>query len=168
MPFTESTEFVHYLQVHGQHAGPTQRPILAGIISGFIAALIALAVLYYLGGLTLLSERIGISVEAIIVIHVMLATIEGMMYGLLLGRAANSTRSAWLFGITYGYFLWIVGPVMVFELVFSVPVARYDLGIPVIASHLSYGLSLGILFPYIHAPLHRRLTHIDLSKYGYG
>ncbi|HWF44286.1 MAG TPA: hypothetical protein VG537_06565 [Candidatus Kapabacteria bacterium] len=168
MRFTESTEFVHYLQVHGQHAGPTQRPVMAGLITGFIASLIALGVLYGTGGLPLLSERLGISVTSIVIIHIALATVEGMIYGLLLGRAANAKRSAWLFGITYGYFLWVAGPVMLFELIFSVPVARYDLGIPIITSHLIYGISLGILFPYIHAPLHRRLTHMDLSKYGYG
>jgi hypothetical protein len=168
MRFTESTEFVHYLQVHGQHAGPTQRPVMAGLLTGLIASLIALGVLYGSDVLPRISERIGVPITSIVIIHIVLATIEGMIYGLLLGRAANAKRTAWLFGITYGYFLWIIGPVMLFELVFSVPIARYDLGIPIIASHLSYGISLGILFPYIHAPLHRRLTHMDLSKYGYG
>ena len=168
MRFIEGTEFVHYLQVHGQHAGPTQRPVLAGLLSGFIAALLALAVLYFTDGLWRLPHRIGFSVTSIIAIHITVATLEGAIYGLVLGRAANAKHSGWLFGLCYGYLLWIIGPVMLFELIFSIPVARYDLGIPMIASHIVYGLALGVLFPYIHPPLHKRLTRMDLAKYGYG
>src|SRR5256885_6075664 len=106
-----------FLGAHGYDPGPTQRPLLAGAISGILATGPAIAILYAFGSL---------KVEAAILHHSQLATIgagwlvmalAGAAYGRLFGRAANQVRSGWLFGMAFGFAIWAAGAVMVLPLV---------------------------------------------------
>ena len=50
-----------FLSVHGYSPGPTQRPFTAGAISGVIATVPAVPILYYLGSLRVESSILHLS-----------------------------------------------------------------------------------------------------------
>jgi hypothetical protein len=84
--------------------------------------------------------------------------LAGAFYGQVFGRAANDRRGGWLFGISYGFLLWMLGPVMALQWVIARPVAVGVAAMGLFAAQLVYGLTLGLLFPFIHGSLQRELA----------
>ncbi len=99
------------LQAHGLDAGPTQRPLLAGAIAGLIAAVPALAVLVRFGSLDAPARATGTSSLVAGLAYGGLMLLGGVLYGWLFQRAANDPRGGWLFGMAFGFVLWMLGPV---------------------------------------------------------
>lgn len=85
-----------------------------------------------------------------------LGLIGGGVYGRVFMRAANDRRGAWLFGIAFGFLLWMLGPgTAVYWLGFG-PLATGRASQALLAAHLLYGLVLGLVFPLVHAVVQRR------------
>jgi hypothetical protein len=90
----------------------------------------------------------------------------GAIYSRILGRAANSSAGGWLFGLAFGFVMWAVGAVMI------LPVVSRGLtptGVPALGFFLSlliWGLALGVLLPFIHRPLQKRITRIEAGELG--
>ena len=99
------------LQAHGLDAGPTQRPLLAGAAAGVLADIPALAVLVAFRSLDAPTQFTGTSPAIIALAFSGLLLIGGLIYGWLFQRAANDPRGGWLFGLSFGFVLWMVGPV---------------------------------------------------------
>jgi hypothetical protein len=74
----------------------------------------------------------------------------GALYGRLFMRAANDRRGGWLFGISYGFLLWMIGPATVIQWLLHKPLALGTAAQAIFLAHLAYGLALGVLFPLIH------------------
>jgi hypothetical protein len=83
--------------------------------------------------------------------------IGGALYGRILMRAANDRRGGWLFGISYGFLLWMLGPVTILQWLTRSPVAVGGAAQGLFAAHLAYGLALGWLFPRVHRWVQKRL-----------
>ena len=95
-----------------------------------------------------------------LLLHSLVSVVAGAIYGRVFSRAANDPRGAWLFGISYGFLIWMIGPVSALQWTLGRPLA---LGVPamgVLAAHLIYGLSLGVAFPWIHSVLKSELEHV--------
>src|SRR5918993_1573130 len=99
------------LQAHGLDAGPTQRPLLAGALAGVLAAIPALLVLAGFQSLDAPARAIGTSAGAAGLAYAGLMLLGGVLYGWLFQRAANDPRGGWLFGLAFGFVLWMLGPV---------------------------------------------------------
>ncbi|MGB7160124.1 MAG: hypothetical protein WBD40_18805 [Tepidisphaeraceae bacterium] len=85
-----------------------------------------------------------------------LAALAGRLYGRVFMRAANDRRGGWLFGIGFGFLLWMLGPSTVVYWMRHTPLATGRASQALFASHLLYGLVLGVAFPFVHAIIQRR------------
>lgn len=144
---------MQYMRAHGNTPGPTQRPLLAGALTGFIAEIPAALVFSWSGGLASATESLDLPLWAILVLHSFATIAAGAIYGRVFSRAANDRHGGWLFGMSYGFLIWMIGPVTVLQWVLGRPLALGVAAMGVLAAHLIYGLTLGLLFPFIHKPL---------------
>ena len=146
-----------FLRAHGYDPGPTQRPLLAGGISGALAAMPATAILYLLGSLEVEAQILGMSNLQTIAVGLPLMAVAGAIYARLFGRAANSASNGWLFGMTYGFLLWAGGAVLLLP---AVSGGLAPAGLPAVGVFLSlvlWGGVLGLALPVVHRPLRGRL-----------
>jgi hypothetical protein len=154
------------LQAHGLDAGPTQRPLMAGAITGLIATVPALIVLLVFGSLEAPVHATGSSFPIAIVACGGLFLVGGILYGWLFRRAANDIQGGWLFGLAFGFVLWMVGPVPLLQWLPDDPILRGYPAAGLLLAQLLWGLSLGVAFPFVHRRLHVRLDNFSGNGSG--
>jgi hypothetical protein len=145
------------LQAHGLDAGPTQRPLLAGAIAGVIATAPALAALTGFQALDAPARATSTSVLAASLAYVGMMLLGGVFYGRLFQRAANDPRGGWLFGLAFGFVLWMLGPVPLLQWLPEQPILRGYPAAGLLLAQLLWGLALGLVFPLVHRRLHGSL-----------
>jgi hypothetical protein len=146
------------LSAYGLDPGPTQRPLAAGLISGALATLPATLVLAASGALRAEAAILGLSLGATLGIGCAIMAAAGGAYGRLFGRGANDGRGGWLFGMAYGFLLWMAGAVLVLPLISGGEAPAGTAAIGIYVSLVLWGTALGGIFPHVH----RRL-HVDIS-----
>jgi hypothetical protein len=145
------------LQAHGLDAGPTQRPRLTGAIAGVIATAPALAVLAGFQALDTPARATGTSVFAASLAYAGLMLFGGILYGWLFQRAANDVRGGWLFGLSFGFVLWMLGPIPLLQWLPEQPILRGYPAAGVLLAQLLWGFAVGLVFPLVHRRLHGSL-----------
>ena len=156
-----SASFIQYMRAHGNTPGPTQRPVLAGAITGMVAELPAVLILWWSGALATATEALVLPEWLTLILHLAAAIIGGAIYGRVFSRAANDLRGGWLFGISYGFLIWMIGPVTILQWSLGRPLALGTAAMGVLGAHLIYGLVLGLLFPGLHRRLQRKLNQLQ-------
>ena len=157
------------LQAHGLDAGPTQRPLLAGALAGVLAAIPALLVLAGFQSLDAPAQAIGTSAGAAGLAYAGLMLLGGVLYGWLFQRAANDPRGGWLFGMAFGFVLWMLGPVPLLQWLPDQPILRGYPAAGLLLAQLAWGLVTGVVFPLIHRHLHLGLENRSrLAAHGLG
>ena len=146
-----------FLTAHGYDPGPTQRPLLAGAITGVLASIPAIGMLYGFGSLGVEARILGLSELVTMGAGWPLRAIAGAIYGRLFGRAANDKHGGWLFGMAFGFALWAAGAVMILPLVSGGLVPAGKAAIGVFLSLVTWGAALGVAYPFVHQPLHERI-----------
>ena len=147
-----------FLSAHGLDPGPTQRPIPAGLLSGALATLPATLMLAWSGALHAEAEILGLSLGATLGIGCAIMAAAGGVYGRLFGRGANDGRGGWLFGMAYGFLLWMAGAVLLLPLISGGEAPAGYAAIGIFVSLLLWGTAMGGIFTHVH----RRL-HVDIS-----
>jgi hypothetical protein len=158
---------IRFVRAHGYDPGPTQRPFLAGAISGLLAAIPAGLVFTAFGSSRVAAESI-LSMPPPWAAALMTAgfTVGGWLYGAVFQRAANDRRAAWLLGMSSGFVLWIFAPIVVLPLVRSHAMAGGPAATGIFVGFLVWGLTVGLLFPYVHRPLQARLEGRSGRRWG--
>lgn len=151
---------MQYMRAHGNTPGPTQRPIWTGALAGFLAEIPTLLILWRSGAFESATQSLRISLWLALALHSGATVAAGALYGRLFSRAANDRRGGWLFGISYGFLIWMIGPVTALQWTLSRPLAVGVAAMGVLGSHLIYGLALGLLFPWIHRLLQHELSEV--------
>jgi hypothetical protein len=146
-----------FLAAHGYDPGPSQRPILAGAISGVLGTVPAIGVLIAFGSLKVEAEILGMSSLLTLGIGLAVMAIAGAAYARIFGRAANSPKGGWLFGMSFGFALWAAGAVLVLPLISGGRTPAGHAAAGVALSLLVWGFATGILMPFVHRPLHEDL-----------
>jgi hypothetical protein len=146
-----------FLSVHGYDPGPSQRPLLAGAISGVLATAPAVAVLFAFGSLRVEAQILGMSILLTLCVGWAAMGVAGALYGRVFGRAANNVRGGWLFGMAFGFALWAGGAVLVLPILSGGRAPAGPAALGVALSMLVWGLAIGILLPFVHRPLHESL-----------
>jgi hypothetical protein len=143
-----------FLRAHGYDPGPTQRPVLAGCLSGIVATLPATALLHWFGSLEVEADILGLSLGTTLAAGGAAMALAGAAYGRLFQRAANDRRGGWLFGAAFGFLLWTAGAVLILPLASGgiAPAGRAAIGLYL--SLVLWGAVMGAAFPHIHRPLH--------------
>jgi hypothetical protein len=146
-----------FLAAHGYDPGPSQRPILAGAISGLLGTIPAIGVLIAFGSLEVEAQILGMPRLLTLGIGWGVMAIAGAAYARIFGRAANSPKGGWLFGMSFGFALWAAGAVLVLPLVSGGRAPAGHAAAGVAMSLLVWGFATGILMPFVHRPLHEDL-----------
>jgi len=147
-----------FLSAHGYEPGPTQRPLLAGGISGVLGTVPAIAMLYAFGSLSVEARIVGLSALATVAGGCLVMAAAGAVYGRLFGRAANDPRGGWLFGMAFGFALWAAGAVMILPIVSNGETTAGKAAVGVFLSLIAWGAASGAVHPFVHRPLHESLT----------
>ena len=143
-----------FLNAHGFEPGPTQRPLLAGALTGLVAAAPASGAFAAFCSLRVLAHDILSLPQTLTAGMVILAfAVAGAVYGGLFRRGADDRHGGWLFGLAYSLLLWMVAPVIVLPLIPGMHMAAGRVAVGFLASFLTWGLFLGVLFPHVHKPL---------------
>ena len=153
-----------FLSAHGYDPGPSQRPLMAGAISGVLATVPAIAVLVALGSLDVEAEILGLSSIATLALGWVAMAIAGALYGRVFGRAANNVRGGWLFGMAFGFVLWAGGAVLMLPLLSGGRAPAGGAALGVALSMLVWGLAIGLLLPFVHRPFHESLEQGSRHK----
>ena len=146
----------HFMRAHGYLPGPTQRPVAAGLLSGMVAVGPSMLLGWYSGALAAGANAMGSQPALAVIAAAGLAALAGGLYGRVFMRAANDRRGGWLFGIGFGFLLWMLGPSTVVYWMRHAPLATGRASQALFASHLLYGLVLGVAFPFVHTIIQRR------------
>jgi hypothetical protein len=136
-----------FMRAHGNEPAPTQRPWTAGAAAGMVAAVPAAALLWRTGAFQSMSERLGTNIWLVVLLQVVAFAILGAIFGRLFNRAAQDQRAGWLFGISYGFLIWMLGPALVLQWMAGAPLAIGPPAMGLFGGHLLFGLALGLLFP---------------------
>jgi hypothetical protein len=151
---------LQYMRAHGNSPGPTHRPMLTGCLSGLIAYLPALLVRYYAGTLEAEAAALGVSVGIAAVAVAGVSIVIGLLYAAVFQRAANDTRSGWLFGSSFGFLIWMLGPVEIWQIATGHALASGGAAIGLFGSYVLYGLVLGSVFPLVNKLLQKELKAV--------
>jgi hypothetical protein len=111
---------------------------------------------WYSGALAAGANAMGSQPALAVIAAAGLAALAGGLYGRVFMRAANDRRGGWLFGIGFGFLLWMLGPSTVVYWMRHAPLATGRASQALFASHLLYGLVLGVAFPFVHTIIQRQ------------
>jgi hypothetical protein len=150
----------HFMRAHGYLPGPTQRPVLAGVVTGAAASVVALSLAWYLGALAAVAKNTGVRPAIAASVFTSITLFGGALYGRIFMRAANDREGGWLFGIGFGFLLWMLGPGTVAYWLWHAPLVTGRASQAFFASHLVFGLFLGVAFPHVHTLIERRPARV--------
>jgi hypothetical protein len=145
-----------FIRAHGYTPGPTQRPIVAGIISGAIALVPALMIASIQRVLSSAAISLGAAESIARLGYAASLIAAGALYGWIFMRAANDRRGGWLFGIAYGFLAWTLGPSTLALWVTGRPLTTGVAAQLLLLAYLAYGLSLGVVYPHVGAFVRKR------------
>ena len=103
---------------------------------------------------------LNLSVAATIAAGWPVMAFAGMVYARLFGRAANDKRGGWLFGMTFGFALWAAGAVFALPLASGGTALAGVAALGALLSLVIWGAALGLLFPFIHRPMHDEIDEV--------
>jgi hypothetical protein len=147
---------MQYMRAHGHRAGPSDCPRLAGGLAGLVAGLPAAGLLTASGALHASARALGIDPWFGLALFGLGAAVAGVLYGQVFQRAADDRSGGWLFGIGFGFLLWMVGPTTLVQWITRRPLATGREAMALLGSYLVYGLALGTLYPWLHARVRGR------------
>jgi hypothetical protein len=151
-----------FIRAHGADPGPTQRPYLAGLLTGLIAVVPSAAVFVAFGSFEVAAQdvmRLPKAVSAGVLVAAF--AVAGLLYGAVFQRMANDVRAGWLLGLAYGFLLWVAAPIVVLPLIGGTTMAAGLAATGFLVTFLAWGLLVGLLFPHVHRPLKGRLQSGD-------
>ncbi len=128
------------------------RSLLAGLVGGGLFSLVMLET----GFLSAVAELVGsTSPVAGFFVHLAIATVVGTSYGLLFNRQSYDLGSALGWGVSYGFFWWILGPLTLMPIFLGADpqwtVEAVSRVFPNLVGHLAYGAGLGITYHILEA-----------------
>lgn len=146
-----------FLDAHGYDPGPSQRPLLAGAISGILATMPAVGVLLIFGSLRVEAQILGMSTPGTLGVGLVVMAIAGAAYARFFGRAANARRGGWLFGMSFSFALWAAGAVLILPLLSGGETPAGEAAAGMALSMIVWGVAVGVLVPLVHRPLHESI-----------
>jgi uncharacterized membrane protein YagU involved in acid resistance len=127
-----------------------------GALAGMAGGLLFTIVMLRMNELPVVARLVGASSPWTgFTVHLAIAEIVGASYGLLFARQSHDLGSAVGWGVSYGFFWWILGPLTLAPMLLGVaprwtaPAAAALL--PSLVGHLAYGAGLGVTFHRLEA-----------------
>ncbi|HET9001507.1 MAG TPA: hypothetical protein VFP86_17845 [bacterium] len=145
----------------------TSRGAFAGLIGGLLFTIIMVR----MGELPTVARLIGSSSPWTgFTVHLIIAEFIGASYGLFFARQSYDIGSGLGWGLSYGFFWWVLGPLTLAPMLLGAP-SRWTAAIaagllPALVGHLLYGAGLGVTFHLLEArysPWWIPHTHVEAS-----
>src|SRR3982751_392160 len=149
--------FMQYMRAHGNTPGPTELPYLTGAVTGLVAGSVSAALLYWSGTSAGIADSVHTRVLVVLACDTALSVAAGVLYAFVFKRAANDRRGGWLFGMGYGFLLWMFAPVTLWQLTTGRPVVVGRDAVWLFVAEILFGLLLGLLYPRVHGLVQARL-----------
>jgi uncharacterized membrane protein YagU involved in acid resistance len=132
------------------------RVLSRGILAGTIGGLLFTLVMVQIGFLPTVASLIGsTSPMTGFIVHLVISDLIGICYGLLFQRQSYDIGSALGWGMSFGFFWWILGPLTLMPILLGVtPQWTVEAAAGSLASligHLVYGAGLGVTFYLLEA-----------------
>lgn len=130
------------------------RMVLMGLGSGVVGGLLFTVVMVGTGALSQVAALVGAqSPLAGLVVHLIIAIIAGISYGLLFGQEVLGYGTSLAWGTVYGLLWWLLGGATLFPIFLRQPVdwslATIAGLYPSLIGHLLYGIGLGLFFQFL-------------------
>lgn len=142
--------FADDLGHHDQEGPGTQglralgRGILAGLVGGLLFTLVMVQVGFLPGVASLVSSESAVTG---LLVHLIIASVIGVSYALLFRLQSYDLGSALGWGVSYGFFWWVLGSLTLMPVLSGEPpqwtVAAATDAFPALVGHLAYGAGLG-------------------------
>ena len=128
------------------------RSVVGGIVGGLLFSLVMLQI----GFLPSVADLIGATSSVTgFFVHLVIAMLVGTSYGVLFRRQSYDLGSALGWGVSYGFFWWILGPLTLMPIFLGLPpqwtVEAASTAFPNLIGHLAYGGGLGVTFYLLEA-----------------
>ena len=132
------------------------RAVGRGALAGLVGGIFFTLVMVQIGFLPVAAGMIGSdSVLAGLIVQLVIAELIGISYGLLFRRQSYDIGSAVGWGVSYGFFWWILGPLTLMPIFLGIaPQWSVEVAGGLFASlvgHLAYGAALGVSFHLMEA-----------------
>ena len=127
------------------------RALGRGLAAGVVGGLLFTYVMVQVGALPDVAGLMGGDTQiAGLVIHLVIAMLFGAAYGLLFRRQSYDVGSAVGWGVSYGFFLWVLGPQILMPMLLGATPAWSAAGAASLTAsmvgHLAYGAGLGLTY----------------------
>ncbi len=132
------------------------RAVGRGAAAGLVGGLLFTIVMVQISLLPTVASLVGSDSEFVgLLVHLVIAEIVGVSYGVLFRRQAFDQSAAIGWGVSYGFVWWVLGPLTLAPVIlggepaWSVETAA--VAFPSLIGHLAYGAGLGLTFNALEA-----------------
>ena len=132
------------------------RALGRGAFAGLIGGLIFTVIMLRIGFLPTVARLVGASsLRSGLIVHLIIANLIGASFGVLFLRRTFDLGSALGWGISYGFFWWVLGPLTLLPVLLGAA-PRWTPQIaaalmPSLIGHLAYGAAVGVTFYLLEA-----------------
>jgi hypothetical protein len=105
-----------------------------------------------------LATGLGMETWTIQLLYSLAWVLAGVVYALVFGRAANDRHGGWLFGIAYGFLLWMIGPAAALQAILDRQLVVGTAAMGVLGANLASGLLLGLFFRPMYTAVRKPLV----------
>lgn len=132
------------------------RALGRGVAAGVVGGLLFTFIMVQIGFLPAVASLIGATSSSTgLIVHLVISVLIGASYGLLFQRQSYDFGSGLGWGLSYGFFWWILGPLTFMPILLGQPpqwsVAVASGLIASLVGHLLYGAGLGVTFHLLEA-----------------
>jgi uncharacterized membrane protein YagU involved in acid resistance len=132
------------------------RALGRGVLAGLVGGALFTFVMVQIGFLVTVARLIGSTSPLTgLLVHLVISVLIGASYGLLFRLQSHDLGSALGWGVSYGFFWWILGPLTLMPILLGVaPQWTVDAAASLFASlvgHLAYGGGLGVTYYILEA-----------------
>ena len=138
-----------YMRAHGNSVQRGYRAWQSAAVAGFLAGWPALLLAWRTNGLAALVALMHLSLISMSLVGMGVMVLAGAAYGFMFPRAGADLAGCWLFGLAYGFLIWLIFPGALMPLVVGHPVAVGVAAAGLMFACLAYGLFVGILYPLV-------------------
>jgi uncharacterized membrane protein YagU involved in acid resistance len=127
------------------------RALGRGALGGLVGGLLFTLVMLQVGFLETVASLVGgVSPRTGLLVHLAISLLIGASYGVLFHRQSFDVGSALGWGVSYGLFWWVLGPMTLLPMLLGSP-PRWSAEVaaallPSLVGHLAYGAGLGLVF----------------------
>jgi uncharacterized membrane protein YagU involved in acid resistance len=127
-----------------------------GALAGLAGGLVFTVVMVLVGALPRVAGMVGATAPAVgLVLHLIIAQVIGVSYAVLFRRCSFDVLSGIGWGVTYGFFWWVLGDLTLLPALNGTPIgwdaAALAAEFPSLIGHLAYGAALGAVYYRLEA-----------------